>query len=329
MTKTAQAALPDLQTTAMKTDSRREMKEKGKNFIAGGVAGCCAKSLVAPLDRIKILLQAHNHHYKDLGVWSTLLKVKLKENISGLYKGNGIHMIRVFPYAGVQFMAYEKSKEIVKTYLQNYPQIGKFLAGSMAGISAVSITYPLDIIRARIAFQVTGDHLCIGLTETAGCIIKQDGIMGLYRGMTPTLLGMIPYAGTTFFSFETLKGMCVDYFPDLFGKPCPQDTGGIVLTIPGKSLCGGLAGLIGQTVSYPFDVVKRKIQLSEMLPESHKYNVRWYRIFFIVYKEHGISKGLYRGMSINYIRIIPMQATVFTVYEQLKQWMGMDTCITR
>lgn len=64
-----------------------------------------------------------------------------------------------------------------------------------SGISAVSITYPLDIIRARIAFQVTGDHLCIGLTETAGCIIKQDGIMGLYRGMTPTLLGMIPYAG--------------------------------------------------------------------------------------------------------------------------------------
>ncbi|CAG2197717.1 GDA [Mytilus edulis] len=216
----------------MKTDSRREMKEKGKNFVAGGVAGCCAKSLVAPLDRIKILLQAHNHHYKDLGVWSTLLKVKLKENISGLYKGNGIHMIRVFPYAGVQFMAYEKSKEIVKTYLHNYPQIGKFLAGSMAGISAVSITYPLDIIRARIAFQVTGDHLCIGLTETAGCIIKQDGIMGLYRGMTPTLLGMIPYAGTTFFSFETLKGC--------------------VLTI-------------SRLICYPFDVVKRKIQLSEML----------------------------------------------------------------
>ncbi|MGH0157542.1 UNVERIFIED_CONTAM: hypothetical protein FKN15_066459 [Acipenser sinensis] len=84
-----------------------------RSFVSGGVAGCCAKTTIAPLDRVKILLQAHNPHYKDLGVFATLRSVPQKEGYLGLYKGNGAMMVRIFPYGAIQFMAFDQYKKVV------------------------------------------------------------------------------------------------------------------------------------------------------------------------------------------------------------------------
>lgn len=77
-----------------------------------GVAGMCSKTTVAPLDRIKILLQAHQTHYKHLGVFSGLMNIVKKESFIALYKGNGAQMVRIFPYAATQFTAFEFYKKV-------------------------------------------------------------------------------------------------------------------------------------------------------------------------------------------------------------------------
>lgn len=77
-----------------------------------GVAGMCSKTTVAPLDRIKILLQAHSEHYKHLGVFSGLRHIIRKESFIALYKGNGAQMVRIFPYAATQFTAFEMYKKV-------------------------------------------------------------------------------------------------------------------------------------------------------------------------------------------------------------------------
>lgn len=79
-----------------------------------GVAGMCSKTTVAPLDRIKILLQAHQTHYKNLGVFSGLMNIIKKESFLALYKGNGAQMVRIFPYAATQFTAFEIYKKVKK-----------------------------------------------------------------------------------------------------------------------------------------------------------------------------------------------------------------------
>ena len=77
----------------------------GKSFLAGGVAGMCAKTTVAPLDRVKILLQAHNSLYRwlamvaiapprDLGVGASLARVVKQEGPRALFRGNGAQMVR-------------------------------------------------------------------------------------------------------------------------------------------------------------------------------------------------------------------------------------------
>jgi solute carrier family 25 protein 16 len=81
-------------------------------LLSLGVAGMCSKTTVAPLDRMKILLQAHNVHYKQYGVFSGLSNIVKRESFLALYKGNGAQMVRIFPYAATQFTAFEIYKKV-------------------------------------------------------------------------------------------------------------------------------------------------------------------------------------------------------------------------
>ncbi|XP_011506055.1 PREDICTED: graves disease carrier protein-like [Ceratosolen solmsi marchali] len=297
-----------------------------KSFFAGGVAGMCSKTTVAPLDRIKILLQAHNNHYKHLGVFSGLKEIVDREHFLALYKGNYAQMVRIFPYAATQFTAFEVYKKYLGNKLGSGTHADKFLAGSSAGVTAVAFTYPLDTIRARLAFQVTGEHMYTGIVHTAVSIFKDEGgLRALYRGFVPTICGMIPYAGFSFYSFEKLKYVCMRYCPNVFCSKRDKNTGGLVLTIPGKLLCGGVAGAIAQSFSYPLDVTRRRMQLAMMNPETYKFSNSMLSTLRMIYHENGIVKGLYRGMSINYLRAIPMVAMSFATYEVMKQILDLDT----
>ncbi|KAK9505691.1 hypothetical protein O3M35_009683 [Rhynocoris fuscipes] len=297
-----------------------------KSLLAGGVAGMCSKTTVAPLDRIKILFQAHNTHYSNLGVFTGLKKVIQKESLLALYKGNGAQMVRVFPYAATQFTSFELYSQLFRNLMGPHNHIGKFLSGSCAGATAVLLTYPLDTIRARLAFQITGGETYSGIVDAAVTIFRQEGgLKGLYRGFVPTLCGMIPYAGLSFYCFEMLKMCCMKYAPDITCAKSSRNTGGLVLLVPAKLLCGGLAGAIAQSFAYPMDVTRRRMQLAMMSPETKKFGMGMMKTLVLIYKENGVFRGLYRGMSINYLRAMPMVAVSFSVYELMKQALNLDT----
>ncbi|XP_011304425.1 graves disease carrier protein-like [Fopius arisanus] len=311
---------------ALQVQEQRNYEFIVKSLFAGGVAGMTSKTTVAPLDRIKILLQAHNEHYKHLGVFSGLKEIVQREKFFALYKGNFAQMIRIFPYAATQYTCFEMYKKYLGTIFGKHTHVDKFFAGSSAGVTAVTLTYPLDTIRARLAFQVTGEHIYTGIFHTAITICKYEGgISALYRGFWPTIIGMIPYAGFSFYSFEYLKFLSMKYAPNYLCSDCPRNTGGLVLTLPAKLLCGGIAGAVAQSFSYPLDVTRRRMQLAMMNPATHKYGSGMVSTMRLIYWENGITRGLYRGMSINYLRAIPMVAVSFTTYEVMKQMLDLDT----
>ncbi|XP_061379147.1 solute carrier family 25 member 16-like [Danaus plexippus] len=312
---------------ALTMDQKNNLDFILKNLLAGGVAGMCAKTTVAPLDRIKILLQAQSSHYKHHGVFGGLMAIVKQESLIALYKGNGAQMVRIFPYAATQFTSFEIYKRYLSGLSVPLVQHGdKFVAGAGAGVTAVTLTYPLDTIRARLAFQVTGEHRYNGIVDAATTIFKTEGgILALYRGFVPTMVGMVPYAGFSFYCFESLKFLCMKYLPSSLCKKCDRNTGGLVLTIPGKLVCGGLAGAVAQSVSYPLDVTRRRMQLAHMTPDTAKFGTGMIKTLTLIYRENGIVKGLYRGMTVNYIRAIPMVATSFSTYELMKQLLHLDT----
>ena len=99
-------------------------------------------------------------------------------------------------------------------------------------------------------------------------LYKEEGFLSLYRGLTPTLLGVIPYAGTSFFPYETLKGW-------MLRRRAEAGPGDQRLPPPGpveRMGCGAVAGLLGQAASYPLDIVRRRMQTSVQLGKGDKYS---------------------------------------------------------
>lgn len=147
-----------------------------------------------------------------------------KTGLISLWRGNSATMARIIPYAAVQFTAHEHWKHILQTDREEYVELfnqtfifsvdlfdstistptGKrFLAGSLAGVTAQSLTYPLDLARARMA--VTHRNTYGSLSQVFAKMWREEKPRAFYKGFTPTMLGVIPYAGVSFCTFETLK----------------------------------------------------------------------------------------------------------------------------
>ena len=122
----------------------------------------------------------------------------------------------------------------------------------MAGLTGQFLTYPLD--RARAVMAVTKVGQFRSLRHVFQDIVAKEGVTALYVGIAPSMLGVVVYAGTSFYTFESLK-----YVLSLRTE-AREDPGGVE-----KFLCGACAGLIGQTISYPLDIVRRRMQTARQM----------------------------------------------------------------
>lgn len=277
-----------------------------KELVAGGVAGALSKTAVAPLERVKILWQTRTGGFHTLGVCQSLNKLVKHEGFLGLYKGNGASAVRIVPYAALHFMTYERYKSWI---LNNCPALGSgpfidLLAGSAAGGTSVLCTYPLDLARTKLAYQVIDTRgtikdgikgvrpqpAHIGIKSVLTSVYREGGARGLYRGVGPTITGILPYAGLKFYTYEKLK------------MHVPEEHQKSILI---RLSCGALAGLFGQTLTYPLDVVKRQMQVGSLQNAAHE-DTR-YRNTLDGLRKIVRNQGwrqLFAGVSINYIRVI-------------------------
>lgn len=296
------------------------------SLLYGGVAGCVAKTFIAPFDRVKIHFQiAHpeldHHRGKITGVFGAVRQIYKRAGFFGLFRGHSVTLARIFPYAAINFAAFERFKILLhadSSGNSSWPW-RKLISGSLAGTLAVSVTYPFDIIRARIAYDLahkTATTTACSSNSSAEVIISAirrlsaEGkhFRGFYQGFFPTILGIIPYAGVSFFTFETLKQhLRTEYDVEK-------------LSVSQSFFAGLFAGALGQTVAYPLDVLRRRMQLyriTDHLPIQH-YNSGLIHAFKSILKSHGLAKGIFSGLSINYIKVAPASGISFLIYEQLK-----------
>ena len=125
-----------------------------------------------------------------------------EEGALAFWKGNTAAVVRVMPYMSLTFLSYEEYK--LKLLASGVPkQSATLAAGSAAGVTAVALTYPLDLVRATMAKP---GHPYTSMGDALMRIGRERGIGALYSGISATILGVAPYAALKFASYEALKG---------------------------------------------------------------------------------------------------------------------------
>ncbi|RIA90774.1 mitochondrial carrier domain-containing protein [Glomus cerebriforme] len=312
-----------------------------RSGFAGGVAGCVAKTVIAPLDRVKILFQASNPHFQKyagtwIGVFQASKEIYSNNGVRGLFQGHSATLIRILPYAAIKFVAFEQIRHI---FMPNKETAFRhLLSGSLAGITSVLCTYPLELIRVRLAYEVRNDirigyvSLCKQIYHESAASHRQFihlPIMNFYRGLNPTIIGMIPYAGISFWTHYSLTNFCRTTLADMTTKPSlaagKLDSRGQSRKAPLKTWAeltvGGLSGAVAQTISYPLEVIRRRMQVYGALDPT-KYIGVWQTIRTI-WATNGL-KGFFVGLSIGYLKVTPMVAVSFTVYGRMKLLLNID-----
>ncbi|KAF2716014.1 mitochondrial carrier [Polychaeton citri CBS 116435] len=344
-----------------------------KSGVAGGIAGCAAKTVVAPLDRVKILFQASNPQFaKYTGSWDGFVRalrdIYRTDGGQGLFRGHSATLLRIFPYAGIKFLAYEQIRALMIPTKEQETHVRRFITGSLAGCCSVFATYPLEVIRVRLAFETRSSQrkgfadICriiynerpppVQLTAssiegsnpgpalhtaastvaaTSNAVTRvtpSNGLANFFRGFTPTLWGMLPYAGCSFLTHDaagdlmrhpklapyTLQPLSERSQSSLApGKPPP-------LRASAELFTGALAGFVSQTVSYPLEVIRRRMQVGGVVGDGHRLSM--VEVGRNILRDRG-WRGFYVGLGIGYIKVIPMAATSFYAYERGKVWLGI------
>lgn len=293
------------------------------HLVSGGIAGGVSRTCVSPLERVKMLLQIQVSAGKYTGVNQTLVRIGKEEGLHGYFKGNGTNIVRIVPYTAVQFAAYEEFKKLFRIPedpREQHPVL-RLTAGALAGVVSSTVTYPLDLIRTRLAVQGEGsERRYKNIRHAFITIIKEEGglLSGcLFRGLGPSLIGIAPYIGLNFAVYETLKGYVMTHGrAEAGGHKLRTLTHEEDLPIVIKLSCGSIAGAVAQTGTYPLDVVRRRMQMKGATGELFKYNSTWHA-FNVVVRTEGLG-GLFKGMWPNLLKVAPTIGIQFAVYEVSK-----------
>ena len=202
----------------------------------------------------------------------------------------------------------------------------------------MSATYPLDMIRGRLTVQADGAAARYrGLAHAATCIVREEGLMALYKGWLPSVMGVIPYVGLNFAVYEGLKSATLK----AYGFEHSEDR---ELTVLARLGCGAVAGSVGQTVAYPFDVLRRRLQVvgwtganialagtaggaghggAAAVPGPVAGYSGMTDCLLRTVREEGV-RALFRGLGPNYLKVVPSIAIAFVSYEVIKDVLSVE-----
>uniref|UniRef100_A0A0G4HWN2 ADP/ATP translocase n=1 Tax=Chromera velia CCMP2878 TaxID=1169474 RepID=A0A0G4HWN2_9ALVE len=240
-------------------------EKKQKNFVldflAGGVSAAVCKTAVAPIERIKLVLQTQDSipeiqagtKPRYTGIVSTGSRLVQEQGVTSLWRGNMANVIRYFPTQAFNFAFKDFFKNLFPKYdpkTQFWGFFGANMAsGGLAGAASLCIVYPLDFARTRLASDVKSgaEREFTGLYDCLTKVARTSGVGSLYKGFGVSVQGIIVYRGAYFGLYDTAKGM-------LFAD---EKKANFFLKWGVAQAVTAAAGI----VSYPFDTVRRRMMM--------------------------------------------------------------------
>lgn len=291
------------------------------DFLAGGVSGAIAKTCTAPIERVKLIIQTQDANPRIMsgevarytGIGDCFVRVAREQGIRAFWAGNGVNIIRYFPTQAFNFAF----KDTIKSWFPKYTakdDFGKFFAvnvasGGLAGAGSLCIVYPLDYARTRLASDVgAGKKQFKGLTD---CLVKTakgpKGVLSLYNGFGVSVVGIVPFRGTYFGVNDTLNGK----------NPWQKERS--FRGIASKFGCAQTAAICAAYVSYPFDTVRRRLQMQSEKPQSEWKYKGTMNCFNKIVAEEGPA-ALFKGAGANALRTVG-SALVLVLYGEIQNFL--------
>merc|ERR1712159_734837 len=247
--------------------------------MAGGVSGAVSKTITAPIERVKLIIQTQDANPKIksgevpryTGIMNCFTRVAAEQGVGAFWRGN--------------FPKYNPKTEFWSFFVVN------LASGGCAGAVSLCFVYPLDYARTRLASDVgSGKKTFNGLGD---CLKKTaqgpKGFLSLYNGFGISVAGIIPYRGVQFGLNDTIKGL----------NPFDKETG--LRGIASKWVGAQFSVIMSGFVTYPFDTVRRRLQMESELPvEKRMYKGAVHCANKIV-KDEGM-KAMFKGAGANVLR---------------------------
>jgi solute carrier family 25 (adenine nucleotide translocator) protein 4/5/6/31 len=295
-----------------------------RDFALGGVSGAVAKTITAPIERVKLLIQTQDANprirsgevKRYTGIVDCFARVSSEQGFWAFWRGNFTNIIRYFPTQAFNFAFKDSIKKLFPRY-DPKTQFGMFFlvqlaSGGLAGAGSLCIVYPLDYARTRLASDVgKGQRDFKGLGD---CLVKTAsgprGILGLYNGFGVSVAGIIPYRGVYFGLYDSLREK----------NPYKNDLG--LFGILSKFAVAQTTAIAAGYASYPFDTVRRRLQMQSEKPKEQWLYKSTADCFTKVMKEEGVN-ALFKGAGANALRTVG-SALVLVFYDQLQGILGVN-----
>jgi len=273
------------------------------DFAAGGISGAVSKTITAPIERVKLIIQTQDANPKIIsgevprytGIVNCFARVRAEQGFGAFWRGNFTNCIRYFPTQAFNLAFKDTIKGMFPKYspkTEFWPFFGVNLAaGGLAGAGSLCIVYPLDYARTRLASDVgSGKKTFSGLGD---CLMKTakgpQGVLSLYNGFGISVAGIIPYRGVQFGLNDTLSGL----------NPYAKDVTFVGLV--SKWACAQFSVIMSGFVTYPFDTVRRRLQMESEKPVADRIYKGALHCAKKVAAEEGVN-ALFKGAGANILR---------------------------
>lgn len=285
-----------------------QMSENQLVTLAGAASGFLAGVIVCPLDVVKTRLQAQESgsHYRGfLGTFRTIFR---EEGLRGLYNGVVPVTVGYLPTWAIYFTVYERAKGFYPGYFSrtfdvNVDSLNHFAASITAGISSSCLVNPIWVVKTRLMIQ-TGkeDVVYNGTIDAFRKMFRNEGLGVFYRGLVPSLLGLV-HVGIHFPVYEALK--------KFFGVDSGSNKLGRLL------MASSISKMIASTITYPHEILRTRMQMQTSKNAPRR---KILQVCSRIYKRDSF-KGFYAGYLTNLARTVPASAVTLVSFEYFKTYL--------
>ncbi|KAK4860476.1 hypothetical protein QYF36_024503 [Acer negundo] len=287
-----------------------------KHLWAGAIAAMVSRTFVAPLERLKLeyILRGEQKNLFEL-----VKKIASNQGLRGFWKGNLVNILRTAPFKAINFYAYDTYRKQLLRFSGNEETTNfeRFIAGAAAGMTATILCLPLDTIRTKI-LAPGGENLG-GVIGAFHHMVQTEGFFSLYKGIVPSILSMAPSGAVFYGVYDILKSAYL-HSPEGVKRIHKMNQQGQELTAfdqlelgPIRTLLyGAVSGACAEAATYPFEVVRRQLQL-----QSQATRLSAMATFVRIVEQGGIP-ALYAGLTPSLLQVLPSAAISYFVYECMK-----------